>query len=327
MKGKVLLITLGLFLMVFMIGGIYAEIEDISNSAIKEYSVNNINKNNFNDNCIDGKDKTEIHYYWLGFNEYNKLDIEGKYELMNISGTTNWFSNCNQNTKFKLIFDPQFSHRLEFTEYKSDLIYPNDVKMEYGDESYWGSVHGYSDYWFDNSTNMDFYRIFLYFDLNGYNKTGNTYDFISYPNANSITGYMKIHLLMKNGVIQTGSVEDNLIVKRTSNYEQRVSALELWQQTINNTLTSIQNSITLIFNTLTNHETRISTLENQTPSIFNGTLPNYFKYLSPTDRKNIVCGYAEDNHLTQLIDLGWNCAITYRQTLRGETSSCRCRKL
>ncbi len=321
-----MLLVFGVFLMMVMVGGVSAEIEDISNLAIKEYSASN-------NNCIDGKDKTEIHYYWLGFNEYNKLDIGGKYELMNISGITNWFSNCNQNTKFRLIFDPEGAgHNLEFTKYKSDLIYSTDVKMEYGDEFYWGSVHGYSDYWFDNSTNMDFYRIFLYFDLNGYNNTGYSLDFISYPNSNSITGYMKIHLRMKNGVIQPGSLEDNLIVKRISNNEQRISALESWKATIDTWKTTLTSTINTIQTLLTghttrlnNHETRITIIENESVQNNTNDFPNYFKYLGSSDRKAIICGYAQDNHLTQINDLGFNCTIKYTPLRNGgEKAYCKC---
>ena len=61
----------------------------------------------------------------------------------------------------------------------------------------------------------------------------------------------------------------------------------------------------------------------------NGSIstPDYWKYLSSSDRKAIVCGVAEDQHLTSLIDLGWNCTVTYRQTPRGESASCRCKKV
>jgi hypothetical protein len=120
-----------------------------------------------------------------------------------------------------------------------------------------------------------------------------------------------------------------------SNSEERISALESWQQTINNTLTSIQNSITSILNTLTGYNTRISKLENSTSNgttiinnttivMGNGTNP-YLKYLSSSIRKSMVCGLAENNNLTSINDLGWNCTITYKTTRGRTTSSCKCK--
>mgnify|MGYP001605979502 FL=1 len=112
-----------------------------------------------------------------------------------------------------------------------------------------------------------------------------------------------------------------------TNITQRISALESWKQTVSDTITSILNSLTGHTTKIDNYESRISTLENKTPIITNGTLPNYFKYLSSTDRKNIICGYAQDNRLTSINDLGWNCNITYK-TYRGKvTSTCKCKEI
>lgn len=123
---------------------------------------------------------------------------------------------------------------------------------------------------------------------------------------------------------------DLFLLNDNSQQNQRISALESWKQIISDTITSI-------LNTLTGHNTRISKLENSTSNgttiinnttiiMNNGTDP-YLKYLGSSDRKNMVCGFAEDNHLTNVIDLGWNCTVTYRQTSRGETSSCRCKAI
>ena len=74
-------------------------------------------------------------------------------------------------------------------------------------------------------------------------------------------------------------------------------------------------------------EKRIELLENNSTPIKNGTLPNYFKYLSSSDRKNIVCGYAEDNRLEHIEDLGWSCDLRYRTSRGGrESVSCRCKR-
>ena len=115
------------------------------------------------------------------------------------------------------------------------------------------------------------------------------------------------------------------ITVRTSenDFESRISALESWK-------TSITNTIATILTTLTGHTNRITALENQQPpqTNFTGnfTYP-YFKYLGSTDRKNIVCGYAKDNHLAHIEDLGWICDITYKQYASGEKASCKCKKV
>ena len=109
--------------------------------------------------------------------------------------------------------------------------------------------------------------------------------------------------------------------------DNRISLLESWQQSVNNTLQTIQTTLASILTTLTGHTSRLTNLENQQPLIQNGTIPNYFKYLSSSDRKNIVCGYGKDSHLTNVTDLGLNCLITYRNTSRGESASCRCKQV
>lgn len=117
------------------------------------------------------------------------------------------------------------------------------------------------------------------------------------------------------------SVDLTPINSNISSLNQRMSILESWKQTIATTIQDIWNSIFGVQNA-------ISVLENQSGNmtIPYSTFPNYFTYLSSTDRKNIVCGYAQDNHLTQLNDLGWNCTITYKinQYTKKETSTCRC---
>lgn len=52
------------------------------------------------------------------------------------------------------------------------------------------------------------------------------------------------------------------------------------------------------------------------------------KYLSSSDRKKMVCGYAEDNNMTHIEDLGYICDITYRYYSSGRIgASCRCERL
>ena len=44
----------------------------------------------------------------------------------------------------------------------------------------------------------------------------------------------------------------------------------------------------------------------------------YLGYLGSSDRKKIVCGYAEDNRLTEFVDLGWKCGLTYQMLRSGK---------
>lgn len=127
---------------------------------------------------------------------------------------------------------------------------------------------------------------------------------------------------------------DNFVLCKEVNLEERISTLESWKEIVSIMLSNIWNSINTLITENDEQDIkmdalgyRITALENQTPIIINNSLPNYFKYLSSSDRKKMVCGYAEDMHLTQLSDLGWNCDITYRQTSSGEKSSCKCKKI
>ena len=51
---------------------------------------------------------------------------------------------------------------------------------------------------------------------------------------------------------------------------------------------------------------------------------DYFSFLSSSIKKKAVCGYAQDQNLTNYIDLGYNCSITYRNLSSGIRTSCRC---
>ncbi len=129
------------------------------------------------------------------------------------------------------------------------------------------------------------------------------------------------------GLLQVNLNQNNNISEaRILGIENRLKVLESWKLNVTSSITSILNSISSLITKTNNHETRIKALENSS-KIFNSSAPNYFKYLSSSDRKNMVCGYAEDSHKDNFIDLGWNCTITYKQTSRGETTSCRCKSL
>jgi len=134
-------------------------------------------------------------------------------------------------------------------------------------------------------------------------------------------------------------VNDEIITsleKNQSSQNKRISALESWQLSIETLVPSIPDSISLIVKTLGEFNTRITTLENKSVQnntivinntiISNSSLPNYFKYLSSSDRKVMVCGYGIDNNLTSINDIGFNCTITYKtnQYTKKVTSTCKC---
>lgn len=114
--------------------------------------------------------------------------------------------------------------------------------------------------------------------------------------------------------------------------EERVGFLESWKQIIEDWRIPIINSLAVLTSKvleltekINNQEERITALENS--SAIEDLTPNYWKYLSANERKNIVCGYAEDNHLTDIEDLGWSCRLTYKNNRwNKEIANCKCKK-
>jgi len=94
------------------------------------------------------------------------------------------------------------------------------------------------------------------------------------------------------------------------NLENRVIELENWKTTIIETISGILSDIAVIFSSLNGHESRITTLESQTSSGGNST-SDYWKYLDFRTKKDIACGFGEDNSLElyKMQDLGASCEI------------------
>lgn len=119
--------------------------------------------------------------------------------------------------------------------------------------------------------------------------------------------------------------------QRISTLESNITLLQSWKQTISDTITNLIAIVTGHTTKIDDYETRITDLENKNytiPSLPTNFTHPYFKYLSSSNRKAMVCGYAEDNKLTKIIDLGYNCTITYRTSSSGRvTSSCKCKTL
>ena len=125
------------------------------------------------------------------------------------------------------------------------------------------------------------------------------------------------------GLVQASFSESS---EEAEDLEKRVSVLELWKSGADLFLIDLFSSISDLFSISSDHETRLDVLESNTGELGAAT-PNYFKYLSSSDRKKIVCGYGEDNHLEHYEDLGWSCNFAYRETSRGERVSCRCSQI
>lgn len=113
-------------------------------------------------------------------------------------------------------------------------------------------------------------------------------------------------------------------ISEATDLELRIVALESWQQTIDDwrvsvmdTLSGITDSLTSLFTTTDDHETRITTLEaqNQTPPQDppNATLTSYWKYLDFRTKEDVACGWGIDNEMTRykMEDLGASCEIEY----------------
>ncbi|MBI2630359.1 hypothetical protein HYW76_04620 [Candidatus Pacearchaeota archaeon] len=137
------------------------------------------------------------------------------------------------------------------------------------------------------------------FDKNNISKNcGAVFDLVLFSSDSSIfLGHLNFYMdsLNNNGLVLHG-----VIIK---NSEERISALESWKETIDEWKNSIVNML-------------------QTGA---GTWGNYIKYLSSSTKKKMVCGYAEENRLTHVEDLGWNCNLTYTILLTGkERITCRC---
>jgi len=291
MKREAFVLIVALFLIVFMIGGVSAETKIISSYQgfiISQYKVDS--------GCVKINSSTQNGV---------KIDIESL-----------CWNTYFPNDEYKALIEP-FSVNPKITI---------DGKV-YSQNKNDTTERGYLYLCGNNSKNIEIEEIM---ERSG---TYVTYHLIS-AEGDVLNINLDIYLNSKNNDGYGQLTFEGILIENSS-YEKRISALESWQQSINNTIITLQNSITSILNTLTGHNTRISTLENSTSNgttiinnttiiMNNGNNP-YLNYLSSSQRKSMVCGYAEDNSLTTLNDLGWNCTITYKTTRGRTTSTCKCK--
>lgn len=317
MKKRAVLIFV-LFLVVFMIGGVSAEIERITNwnsYGMDDYRLYNIQVNPDTltiqpDNMGD-----------IGIPSAN-FKIEGDFNY-NIKKITSDFGEIKTG-HISINFYEQW-HLRKYCYSSSDLYDRTlSVRTKYID---------YGDFKFIDSENLE-YRGYL----SGIRETGlndgcepsllyvGNFEAFSIDGKKKISGAIELEIptnetggiFVEPGTFAGQSVKFNFqgFIDDT---QKRISTLESWKQTITDIISNIWLAIT-------GHTIRIENLENQTYPSVNLTHP-YFKYLSSSDRKNIVCGYAEDNHLNYLADLGWACNVTYRVYSGGERAYCRCKKI
>lgn len=317
MKREACVLIVALFLMVFMIGGAHA------------YPSNNtefFSSENFNISCEQNGVKS-INFISL----VTPFNIEpNKIRQIKLSYSS---SNTPMFVEYKCGADEKY---LEFDkiDFYNSL---NPASLNYDGEDYRGFFYG---------------TTICHNDSNNLSCSGwMSLDFVSYSNpSKNLRGnfYISINLdkITRNpsysSAIGWFILEDPS--KAYNNLNENISILESWKTTITQTITNITNSINGLIIKTNNHDTeiqdlknRVAVLENSTSNgttiinnttiiMSNGTNP-YLKYLSSSQRKSMVCGYAEDNNLTQLTDLGWNCTITYKTTRGRTTSTCKCKQL
>lgn len=108
----------------------------------------------------------------------------------------------------------------------------------------------------------------------------------------------------------------------TPTLEERIGLLESWKQIIEDWRTSTINTLTILTSKISDLTNKVNNNEQRITALENSSMPNYFKYLDASERKNMVCGYAEDNKLTNITDLGWSCNLAYK---RNGNIQCNCK--
>lgn len=111
--------------------------------------------------------------------------------------------------------------------------------------------------------------------------------------------------------------------------KNKISALELWKETITTQLSDILSLITgLVTRVEVLEETPCSECNETTTETGAGTWDNFKDYITSSTRKKMVCGYAEENRLDNISELGYDCDLTYKTySSSRERVSCKCKKI
>lgn len=250
-----------------------------------------------------------------GIIKYNLSNIPNLEIVGNLTEFSSWSDITTGSSKVKIYLTCGGGWTgARFNDGKIIRMYDNRIEIEINKTNYDGAINGFCIFYNSSYPNRLEFSGDIFLKPTNSNKNvlvGNLWIVIwLYPNGSIDDQNFPLQININYFSDNTASIQD-----------QRISILESWKQPTNNTITSI-------LNTLVTQITRINALENKTCEckINQSILPNYFKYLSSSDRKNIICGYAQDNHLSTISDLGWSCNITYTP-LRygGEKAYCKCK--
>lgn len=108
------------------------------------------------------------------------------------------------------------------------------------------------------------------------------------------------------------------LTEKIDELEERIILLEHWKSSVSEWIDEVVVTLEEIFTFKNEVEEKLST---------NQAL-DYFNYLSNSERKNVLCGYAQDNHLTNISDLGILCNIKYTVLRNGkERGTCKCTEI
>ncbi len=168
----------------------------------------------------------------------------------------------------------------------------------------------------DNSVSKGFYGVVGYEGCGTIVKTTVEW-FRVYPYANLLPTYEIGSVMEFNGTFPETEPGESTPAERLSLLEEIINGI------IDDVLT--------LFSLNEQLETRIEILENHTHEESNEVVeifPSYLNKLSSSYRKKIVCAYGEENHLTGIQGLGWNCGFTYKTYRSGrERVRCYCKRM
>jgi hypothetical protein len=160
---------------------------------------------------------------------------------------------------------------------------------------------------------------FLYIDSEGN---------IDYDTQNLI-GYFDFYLFIDQQIEQ----QDKKIADLESEIQElkdKQRGTEDWQEDTDNWKQSMDSWKTSLMDTITGIQTSLSLLQDCCNEGITGagTWDNFKNYISSSVQRKMVCGYAEDNRLEHIEELGYSCDLTYKTYSNGrERVSCRCRSI
>lgn len=319
---KGVLLALGLFLMVFMVGGVSAfETKDVYFSTPNGDTFSNVRFSS-----------GESQFSFIVTSSDHKYSVDTLFYRTKGNGmyTTSFYFtkdskkyNCDASGYVYENVDRTFGdNTVEFSG--SVQCYLNDDSGQVLQGSFLGKFKVDSNCHRDNNpcaviTSGDYYSLFHFAYIeNNIAAKGDT-------GAQGPAG--------SNASVDLTSINSNI-----SSANQRISALESWKTTITDTITQIWLAIT-------GHTSQIEQLENATGSSGGGgggyggntsKYESYVKYLSYSDKKNMVCGYGKEIHSYNITEIGVNCIIKYplqnrynstsKTYYKVEVPSCSCRE-